>query len=336
MRASWLAAFWLLVLGAGACHRASSQGCTKDTDCKGDRICEAGKCVSPGAAARPSGKDPSARTATPAAPGAPSPAPSPRAAPGGASPSPGAQGPTPSAPVLPRPPGLGPGGLGPGGLGQGLSGVQVTICLGKRCRTIDQNAGPSAISDLMDLLMQLSMGAGFGAPGPSARDLSIRICVRGRCTVLDKNAARDPSTILRLMSILSDLMMGGLGGGLFGPNWPPPGLPPAGRGRSPGTGRAPRPPAAAQPAGPIQGLQALRKAGEAAAGRVAEVRDLEITSVTRNRLVVQKEGVLIILKVRDPKLARQLSSKTGKIGVRFRVEAAVGNSLFRGLLLGIL
>ncbi len=335
MRASWLAAVGLLALGAGACHREKPSGCTKDTDCKGDRICEAGKCVSPGAAARRAGKDPSARGATapspstsaPAqGPGASPPSPGPGSTPGGPS-----AAPTPAPPSPPQAP-----GLGPGGLGQGLSGVQVTICLGKRCRTIDQNAGPGAIADLMDLFMQLSMGPGFGAPGPAARDLSIRICVRGRCTVLDKDAARDPATILRFMSILSDLMMGGLGGGFFGPNWPAPTLPPAGPGRSTGPGRAPRPPAARQSSGPIQGLQALRRAGEAAAGRVAEVRDLEITSVTRNRLVVQKEGVLIILKVRDPKLARKLASRTGRIGVRFRVDAAVGNSLFRGLLLGIL
>jgi hypothetical protein len=32
---------------------AAGGGCTKDTDCKGDRICEAGKCVSPPPAAAP-------------------------------------------------------------------------------------------------------------------------------------------------------------------------------------------------------------------------------------------------------------------------------------------
>jgi len=37
------AAIWLL-----AFSQAYSQGCTNDTQCKGDRVCTDGKCVSPG------------------------------------------------------------------------------------------------------------------------------------------------------------------------------------------------------------------------------------------------------------------------------------------------
>jgi hypothetical protein len=33
--------------GTAASAPASSAGCSKDTDCKGDRICESGKCVDP-------------------------------------------------------------------------------------------------------------------------------------------------------------------------------------------------------------------------------------------------------------------------------------------------
>ena len=55
MRPNAATAF-LFVVALAACEgskgaSAESAGCTKDTDCKGDRICESGRCIAPPAAA---------------------------------------------------------------------------------------------------------------------------------------------------------------------------------------------------------------------------------------------------------------------------------------------
>src|SRR6185369_3107868 len=57
MRRSHVAAFFVITLpaiipacgdgGDSPAPAAAATGCTKDTDCKGDRVCEAGQCVSP-------------------------------------------------------------------------------------------------------------------------------------------------------------------------------------------------------------------------------------------------------------------------------------------------
>jgi hypothetical protein len=45
-RLHWLVLFVLAAIVAGT-PLAASAGCSKDTDCKGDRVCEDGTCVSP-------------------------------------------------------------------------------------------------------------------------------------------------------------------------------------------------------------------------------------------------------------------------------------------------
>lgn len=52
MRRVWCAAAWLMLAGCqqGTAPEAMA-ACGKDTDCKGDRICEAGQCVAPKGAA---------------------------------------------------------------------------------------------------------------------------------------------------------------------------------------------------------------------------------------------------------------------------------------------
>ena len=40
--------FWSLVFSMFVICNAANAVCTKDTDCKGDRICDEGKCVNPG------------------------------------------------------------------------------------------------------------------------------------------------------------------------------------------------------------------------------------------------------------------------------------------------
>ncbi len=47
---------FLLVSGVASCGGSSKSECSKDTDCKGDRICEQGRCIQP--TVRPSAPDP--------------------------------------------------------------------------------------------------------------------------------------------------------------------------------------------------------------------------------------------------------------------------------------
>lgn len=78
---------WLTLLFLLAASGTARAQCTKDIDCKGDRICEAGRCIAaPVAAPAPAptsteGAPPAAVPA--AAPAAPPPAPAPAAAPAG-------------------------------------------------------------------------------------------------------------------------------------------------------------------------------------------------------------------------------------------------------------
>lgn len=62
---------WLVVMGVVG---AAPVGCTKDTDCKGERICEAGQCVNPPAAATPVETPAAASEAAPVPPPPPPPA----------------------------------------------------------------------------------------------------------------------------------------------------------------------------------------------------------------------------------------------------------------------
>src|SRR5687768_15836360 len=81
-------------LAALLLHGVAAAQCTKDTECKGDRVCDAGKCTSPLPAAPPPPPGPAA---------APPPAGEPSAAPAG-EPAAAAVAPPPAAqPVEPRP-----------------------------------------------------------------------------------------------------------------------------------------------------------------------------------------------------------------------------------------
>jgi len=97
MRGTERAVLRALLLCGGLLFSAAAQAeCTKDTDCKGDRVCDAGKCTYPATALPPAPPPPpvSPEGASPPAapaPGAVQPAP-------GAAPAPGAVQPSPMAP----------------------------------------------------------------------------------------------------------------------------------------------------------------------------------------------------------------------------------------------
>jgi len=44
---SWVGVVFALTLGITSLSARSEDGCTKDTDCKGERVCDAGQCVDP-------------------------------------------------------------------------------------------------------------------------------------------------------------------------------------------------------------------------------------------------------------------------------------------------
>lgn len=48
----------LLVMGGWACTGETSGGCTKDTDCKGNRVCSSGQCVDKGSGGGGGSTDP--------------------------------------------------------------------------------------------------------------------------------------------------------------------------------------------------------------------------------------------------------------------------------------
>jgi len=59
-----------LVIGTLGCNRLSANGCAKDSDCKGDRVCVAGECTDPHAASFKPNELGQGRTGTVAPPAA--------------------------------------------------------------------------------------------------------------------------------------------------------------------------------------------------------------------------------------------------------------------------
>ena len=321
VRLSWVVP--LVVAGAAwtGCNKPAKAGCTKDTDCKGDRICVSGTCREPHPERKPDSPQPvGAAAQPPMGPPTASRVPSAR----------------------PNVPGMAPGSGLPGQGGTGLGpGLQIKVCSSGRCKTFGPGSGPASLMSLMDLFMQMGMG-GMGMGGVP-QDLKVEVCTKGRCVTIGKDFGKDPADVMRLMDLVMNMMSGmGMGGpgALFG-------MPggPGGRAGSPGFGAPPPPGPGAAPPSPVQGsvpkkvsyrsLDALRKAGPAARGKVAELSGLTPSSVSPGRVVFVAGGggVLIILKPSNAEQVKRLQTKTGKLTVRFLVRSLVGGSLIQGTLL---
>lgn len=342
-------------LGAllGGCSKKTknSAGCTKDTDCKGDRVCEKGACVLPdqvpakGPLAGLPGAAPGGGAVTPGGPGA----------------SPGNPG-TPGGAGTPGTPG-GPGGGGfltpggPGGPGSGSAGMPpIKVCISGKCVTMgpDFGSNPDDMSKLFGLARQLLLD-GFSAPPGGAPQTKIEICVGTQCITLDDSLKKDPGAILRMLGqlgpgILQQLLQQGFGpGGIFGGPYPRRGQPPGRRGLPPlpGSPGSPPPPGVggSSPSGTPSGaaaalrdFDAIAQAGGNATGQEAELVDLSITSVAEDRVVVEGPGrEMIVLKVTPSsrELLPRLRMATGKVTLRFRVLSPPVGKILHGELLAL-
>ncbi|MDY0004780.1 MAG: hypothetical protein RBU30_26015 [Polyangia bacterium] len=235
MAALALAALPLFTLGAalGGCSKKAkdSEGCSKDTDCKGDRVCEKGSCVMPGEVpakgplAGLPGSGPGGQGAGPGWQGQKNPG-----APGGqgGQGAPGGQGGQ-GGQGGPGSPGGGgfltPGGpQGPGGGAQ--SGIPpIKICIGGKCMTMGQDFGqnPDDITKLFGLARELILEGLSSPPGGGPKTKTkIELCVGTQCITLDDSLKNDPGAILRLLgqlgpSLFGQLLQQGFGpGGVFG------------------------------------------------------------------------------------------------------------------------
>ncbi len=330
---TWLPAVGLALAVTG-CGHGGKPGCSKDRDCKGERICVSGTCREPHPDRKPGLRAPSARAGA-ASQGA--------AASGSAGARSRVSGPG-SIPGSAHSSSPGSGLAAPGGV-FGKPDLQIKVCRSGRCTTFGPQSGPGSLMQLMDLFMQMGMGS-LGGMSSVPRDLTVQVCSRGRCVSIGKDFGKDPADVMRLMDLVTSLMGGmGLSGAnsLFG----------MGRPGGPGTGGIPGAAPSPQPAPPrpqgvapgtaagptvYHSLDSLRKAGPAARGKVAELAGLSISSVSPGRAVFLAGGggVLVILRIQDPTVARKLQTVTRKVTVRFQVDSVVSGSLIQGTLLKVM
>jgi len=307
----------VLTLGAGCGDEKKKPGCTKDTDCKGERVCHKGSCVSPTAASEDPGKagkpkDPSGlKAALQAA--------RPKATPGG-----------------------GPGATGPGGPGAvpgpGAPGTwkkdSIRICLGTRCVGLGRGFGSNTkdMRAMLDMLKQLVF-SGLGGMG-SGQVPKMKVCVGPQCVNVDKDLLKNPMALIKLFSNLNPQMLRNLFKGTLGRR--------PGRGPGKRPGLRPLPPGRA-PTLPPRGAKVLRtitdllQAGDQAVGRTASLAGLTITSVSDTRVVLEGPGrEMIVLRIGSTlkSLLPKLRITTTKVTVRFRVLSRPMGKLVHGELLG--
>lgn len=306
----------VLTLGAGCSDDKKKPGCTKDTDCKGERVCHKGSCVSPTSASEYPGKDGKPKPAT-GLKAALQAARSKAAAPGGG---PGATGPGTPGSI----PGPGPGGSGT------WKKDSIRICLGAHCVGLGRGFGSNTkdMRAMLDMLKQL-LFTGLGGMG-SGQVPKVKVCVGPQCVNVDKNLLRDPMAMIKLFSNLNPQMLRNLFKGTFG--------------RRPGHRPGLRPPTPSPTPTPLpRGAQTLRtfaellKAGDQAVGRTASLAKLTITSVSDTRVVLEGPGrEMIVLRIGSSlkSLLPKLRITTTQVTVRFRVLSRPMGKLVHGELLG--
>jgi len=303
-----------LALTAAGCSKskpAKRAGCAKDTDCKGERVCQKGSCVSPQKAQgdKPGTGGVALKPTTP--PGTP---PGP-----GTSPPPGSSLTPPNAPP--------PGSANPNA---------VRVCIGKKCVGLGggSSSGPRDMMAMFDMFQKMLMSGLTRGRGPKAPKM--QVCVGTQCVVLDKNILRNPMALIQLFSRLSPKLLQNFFQHRFGrrPGWKiaPPGA-------KPGTPSPPSAPSAPSTPSTPQGLksfQSLLKAGQHAVGQVAEIPGLIVTSVTDTRLVLEgpgREMVVLRIPTAQRTLLPQLRITTKPIKVKFRVLSRPVGKLVHGELL---
>jgi len=293
-----------ILLATGCGHKAM-QGCKKDTDCKANRICVQGSCRNPQQAADKG----HAQMTAPTTQGQTS-----QKRPAAGTPGTAKGGPN----LIPgNIPGSGPLGT----LGGSVNGLSMKICVHSRCTTVGPKSSPMDIMGVLNLLMGMSGGL-FG-PGSTPQDLSVQVCSKGKCVLLDKNLGSRPQDMFQIFDLLTNLLgSGGLGGFVL-----------------PSTNRLPRP-GATTPQDPptkvtFRSIDAIRKAGPRSLGKVAELANLTVGSVTPSKLVLQGGNLLVILDVPDNSLVKGLDTRTSPMTARFYVTAIVSGNLVRGKLIKV-
>jgi hypothetical protein len=298
-----------LALAPNAGCSDDKPGCRKDTDCKGERVCEKGRCVSPAAKSEDPGKAGKPPTGLMAALKA--------ARPKATAPGSGTMGPGTPSPGAPSP------GPGPSGTWKKDS---IRICLGSRCVGLGRGFGSNTkdMRDMLEMLKQLVF-SGLGGMG-SGQLPKLKVCVGPQCVSVDKNLLTNPMALIRLFSNLNPQMLRNLFKGTFGRR---PGLRPHGGHPAP----TPPPPGAK----PLRSFAELLQAGDRSVGRTAELSKLTITSVGDTRLVLEGPGrEMIVLRI--PATLKSLLPKlritTNQVTVRFRVLSRPIGKLVHGELLG--
>ncbi len=145
-------------------------GCQKDTDCKGNRICEHNVCVSPESKASNKKETPSKTVEDK-----------------------GKQG---SASAKTKASIVGPGGRPSTSTSRG--DLTVRICKNGKCRTLDRSlmGDPGAVLKLFDML-----GGGMDFTGTR-----LEICSKKHCVELDETFGQDPDDVFKLFGMLGNLL----------------------------------------------------------------------------------------------------------------------------------
>jgi hypothetical protein len=303
-------------LSLGGCSDAKKKpGCAKDTDCKGERVCQKSTCVSPTASSEESGKVGKGK------------------APKGLM----------AALNIARPKATGPGGgaTGPGaGPGPGGTGTwkkdSIRICLGPRCVGLGRGFGSNSkdMRAMLDMLKQL-LFSGLGGMGQIPK---LKVCVGPQCVKVDKTLLKNPMAMIKLFSNLNPQMLRDLFKSTLGRLRGSPGRNPR---TTPGirphrTGPGPSPKTAPQGNKAFRTFAAMLQAGDKAIGRTAELAKMTITSVSDNRLVLEgPAGEMIVLRIGAnlKALLPKLRITTTKVVVRFRVLSRAIGKLVHGELL---
>lgn len=301
-RICWPLSFALcLSVYSVSCKKEGEPGCSKDTDCKGDRICEKGRCVftepDKNSVSKPpvttKKKKPNDNKVKGSA------GQKPLTGSGGKGASAGRHG--------------GAGALNSPGLLGGILSVQV--CQDGKCRNLeDVLSGDPAI--LFKLFGQ--MGARGG------KDPKLKICASGVCVDVDKDFGKNPQDIFRMFGMMGGLMMGGpfpgsgssgpLGGGSFSPKAPTKKRDPADKIT-------------------FKSSDAIISAGDAAVGKVAQLSHLVISVVQDNQAVFKGSGnLLVVLDIpkRRRFLVQRLRTHTKKVTVTFFVKKSPLPNLVNG------
>lgn len=303
---------WVLSLGAG-CGSKESKGCHKDTECKGDRICEKGRCVAPPKNLESESPKDSLKKKNVVSSRGPS-------SPGGKLPS---TAPMPQKPKVPK-------------MFGGL--ISLKVCQNGKCKDLNK-ALQGDPSTLFKLFGNLGFQGGLGGPSGGAK---LKICAGGQCVDVDKDFGKNPQDLFRMFGMIGGLMLGGGGhGGVFGG--------PFSGGRSLGGGASsrrpkslfgPNPSVKRDPSGKISytSVKAIIKAGNKAVGRVAKLKNLEITVLRNTQVVLKGSNRLLVVLDIPPKLSQvvaKLRNLTSKVTVTFYITQAPLPNLLRGEILKV-